>query len=167
MFSPAQVCLFCYLGENLLVHVLNHCPLSCKSVCLPHCSPLLQPTLASLNALAAIPLSQNRLSRPHLPHPLCQLGPEGAWPPIGDPLGAGGAGWGGGDKGGGGGEIAERKTMAGQIASWPRRAIIYCNSGPVRLKEREGEVAWRALPLIRLLPPTPPITHNGWLSGGW
>lgn len=54
---------------------------------------------------------------------------------------------------------------AGQMALWPRRAIIYCNSGPVRLKEREGEAAWRALMLIRLPPLTPPITDNGWLAG--
>lgn len=57
--------------------------------------------------------------------------------------------------------MAGRKTMAGQMTWWPRRAIIYRNSGPVRLKEREGEVAWRALPLIRLPLATPPIMHNG------
>lgn len=62
--------------------------------------------------------------------------------------------------------MAGRKTMAGQMTWWPRRAIIYRNSGPVRLKEREGEVAWRALPLIRLPLATPPIMHNGWPSAG-
>lgn len=62
--------------------------------------------------------------------------------------------------------MAGRKTMAGQMTWWPRRAIIYCNSGPVRLKEREGEVAWRALPLIRLPLATPPIMQNGWPSVG-
>lgn len=46
------------------------------------------------------------------------------------------------------------KTVAGQMVLWPGRTIIYCNSGPVRLKEREGEVAWRALTLI-CLSPTP------------
>lgn len=58
-------------------------------------------------------------------------------------------------------ELAGRKTMAGQMASWPRRAIIYRNSGAVRLKEREGEVAWRPLPLIRLLPASSPIMRTG------
>lgn len=60
----------------------------------------------------------------------------------------------------------ERKMAAGQMALRPRRAIIYCNSGPVRLKEREGEAAWRALMLICLPPLTPPITDNGWLLTG-
>lgn len=58
-----------------------------------------------------------------------------------------------------GGEAEGRgagKTVAGQMVLWPGRTIIYCNSGPVRLKEREGEVAWRALILI-CLPPTPPL----------
>lgn len=54
-----------------------------------------------------------------------------------------------------GGEAEGRgagKTVAGQMVLWPGRTIIYCNSGPVRLKEREGEVAWRALTLICLSP---------------
>lgn len=60
-----------------------------------------------------------------------------------------------------GGEAEGRgagKTVAGQMVLWPGRTIIYCNSGPVRLKEREGEVAWRALTLICLSPPTPSST---------
>lgn len=55
--------------------------------------------------------------------------------------------------GGGGAEgRGAGKTVAGQMVLWPGRTIIYCNSGPVRLKEREGEVAWRALTLICLSP---------------
>lgn len=50
--------------------------------------------------------------------------------------------------------------MAGQIALWPRRTIIYCNSGPVRLKEREGEVVWCTLALICL--PFHPTYHRQW-----
>lgn len=63
-------------------------------------------------------------------------------------------------------ESKERETAAGQIALWPRRAIIYCNSGPVRLKEREGEVAWCALALICLSrQPHLSQTIAGWLAG--
>lgn len=89
--------------------------------------------------------------------PCWQSSPKGAWPPMGDPLGGGGVGG-----------RAARETAAGQIALWPRRAIIYCNSGPVRLKEREGEVAWRALALICLSPhPHLSQTMAAWLGGGW
>lgn len=118
---------------------------------------------------AALLPSSCRLCRPPSPRsppslflkqtiPHCQPGPEGAPPPVGDPLGLAVSGE------QGGAEMAGRKTMAGQMAWWPRRAIIYSNSGAVRLKEREGEVAWRVLPLIRLLPATPPIMRNGWTS---
>lgn len=63
-------------------------------------------------------------------------------------------------------EMARRKRVAGQMTWWPSRTIIYCNSAALRLKERESEVAWHTLPLIRLLLATPPITYSGWQSAG-
>lgn len=131
---------------ELLQYFLNHCLLSWKSVCLPHSSPLLQPIPASFLILSPPSLFLQR-DCPPLP-----AGSSGSLATHRGPIRVGGA---------------ERKTVAGQIALWPRRAIIYCNSGPVRLKEREGEVAWRALALICLSPPAPPIIDNGWLSGDW
>lgn len=85
--------------------------------------------------------------------PTAKPGPEGASPPVGDPLGPA-------VSGGGGAEMAGRKTMAGQMAWWPRRTIIYRNSAAVRLKEREGEVAWVARPASHPSPPGKPTYHT-------